>query len=268
MRMGKILQAVLLAGALAAPTAPALLPAAEDVTALKPGDEHALSINIHEQVPPVRAQAPRRPPASGSPSARPRDDSRTKVIYLDPSKPADPPPPRRQPGEGDPCQVVEAEFLRLAEERDRLNEELMSSREELNRLTVDILSLQRENEKLKKRVEALESRPPVENPALRMANLPRQPTASKPAKPPQPVETPPAEARPESPPGILEAVYQQAFTRAIAASLVLKERFYTVQTGDSLWSIARKHQISVKSIKHINNLEGNRIKPGQVLRLP
>lgn len=42
---------------------------------------------------------------------------------------------------------------------------------------------------------------------------------------------------------------------------------YKVRKGDSLWSIARKHQTSIGAIKRINKLRTNNVYPGQVLRL-
>jgi len=43
---------------------------------------------------------------------------------------------------------------------------------------------------------------------------------------------------------------------------------YTVRYGDSLWEIARKHRVSVTSIKIANNLSGNVIRKGQRLTIP
>jgi len=43
---------------------------------------------------------------------------------------------------------------------------------------------------------------------------------------------------------------------------------YTVQSGDSLWSIAKKFNISVDDLKRENNLTSNLISIGQVLRIP
>lgn len=42
---------------------------------------------------------------------------------------------------------------------------------------------------------------------------------------------------------------------------------YEVRKGDSLWSIARLFQVSVKEIKRLNRLRSDRVYPGQVLRL-
>ncbi|SDT99189.1 LysM peptidoglycan-binding domain-containing protein [Halopseudomonas salegens] len=43
---------------------------------------------------------------------------------------------------------------------------------------------------------------------------------------------------------------------------------YTVRSGDSLWTIARQHGISVASLKQTNNLSSNALQIGQQLRLP
>lgn len=42
---------------------------------------------------------------------------------------------------------------------------------------------------------------------------------------------------------------------------------YTVKSGDSLWLIASKHQLSVAQLKNINNLTTDVISPGQVLKV-
>lgn len=43
---------------------------------------------------------------------------------------------------------------------------------------------------------------------------------------------------------------------------------YTVQKGDSLWSIAKKYNTTVKDIMNLNNLTTSNLKIGQVLRIP
>jgi membrane-bound lytic murein transglycosylase D len=44
-------------------------------------------------------------------------------------------------------------------------------------------------------------------------------------------------------------------------------RFYQVKPGDTLWDIARKHQMSVEELKKRNNLTGNNIRVGQRLNI-
>ncbi len=43
---------------------------------------------------------------------------------------------------------------------------------------------------------------------------------------------------------------------------------YTVKSGDSLWSIANRYNTTVDAIKNANNLTGNTLSIGQVLRIP
>jgi LysM repeat protein len=43
---------------------------------------------------------------------------------------------------------------------------------------------------------------------------------------------------------------------------------YRVRSGDSLWTIARRHGTSTSSIQRANGLRSSRIKPGQVLKIP
>lgn len=43
---------------------------------------------------------------------------------------------------------------------------------------------------------------------------------------------------------------------------------YTVQSGDSLWSIARKFNTTVSTLQQLNNLTANTIYVGQVLKVP
>ena len=44
--------------------------------------------------------------------------------------------------------------------------------------------------------------------------------------------------------------------------------YYTVKSGDSLWSISKKYGISVNDLKEANNLTSNTLSIGQVLRIP
>jgi LysM repeat protein len=43
---------------------------------------------------------------------------------------------------------------------------------------------------------------------------------------------------------------------------------YKVGRGDSLWTIAQRHGVSVAKIKQANRISSRRIKPGQVLSIP
>jgi len=44
--------------------------------------------------------------------------------------------------------------------------------------------------------------------------------------------------------------------------------YYTVKSGDSLWSIAKKYGITVNELKEANNLTSNTLSIGQILRIP
>ena len=57
-------------------------------------------------------------------------------------------------------------------------------------------------------------------------------------------------------------------TRSRKAPTRSAKSYYIVERGDTLWSIAHKQAISIRSIKRLNNLRSNRIMPGQRLRLP
>ncbi len=50
--------------------------------------------------------------------------------------------------------------------------------------------------------------------------------------------------------------------------LATSENTYTVQNGDSLWSIAKKFNISVEELKLANNLTSNLLRVGQILKIP
>ncbi len=43
---------------------------------------------------------------------------------------------------------------------------------------------------------------------------------------------------------------------------------YVVQPGDSLWKIAKKHKVTIKEIRKLNNMDSDKIKPGAKLRIP
>jgi len=64
------------------------------------------------------------------------------------------------------------------------------------------------------------------------------------------------------------ALYPDGKSDAAAADISEEEatvRYYKVRHGDSLWSIARKHQVSAKEIKRWNSLDNNLLHPGTKL---
>lgn len=69
-------------------------------------------------------------------------------------------------------------------------------------------------------------------------------------------------------------VFAEAVIRALFQYLNLPYEtvpgsgYYTVKSGDSLWSIAKKFNITVDTLKAANNLTSNSITVGQVLKIP
>jgi len=68
--------------------------------------------------------------------------------------------------------------------------------------------------------------------------------------------------------------YAEAVVRALTQYLNLTyipvegSNYYTVRRGDSLWSIAKKNNISVSELKEANGLLNNSLSIGQVLKIP
>ena len=52
------------------------------------------------------------------------------------------------------------------------------------------------------------------------------------------------------------------------ASTEENEVLYTVKSGDSLYSIARKYNVTVNELKSYNNITNNLLSIGQVLKIP
>ncbi len=84
------------------------------------------------------------------------------------------------------------------------------------------------------------------------------PTTTNPSWPPSPQPQPPTpQPQPEPP---VTPPTPQPEPPATAQPL-----YYTVVKGDTLYSIARRHQTTVDEIKRLNGLDSNLIKPGQRL---
>ena len=54
---------------------------------------------------------------------------------------------------------------------------------------------------------------------------------------------------------------------ALTGLVLAQTNLMTVQSGDSLWSIARRYGIQVATLKRLNNLKSERLQFGQTLRL-
>lgn len=60
------------------------------------------------------------------------------------------------------------------------------------------------------------------------------------------------------------AVASPSSTRAAATT---STSTYRVRSGDNLWEIAKRHNMTVNQLKQMNNLRSNTVRPGQVLRV-
>lgn len=63
------------------------------------------------------------------------------------------------------------------------------------------------------------------------------------------------------------AAYVEEQLASAGAEIAPREQRYRVRAGDTLWTIAQNHGVTVKEIRSANGLAGSRIFPGQVLKL-
>lgn len=82
--------------------------------------------------------------------------------------------------------------------------------------------------------------------------------------------------RERRPPHYHVALYPQQYTSYVARLERTESRpssgssggSYTVRSGDTLWEIARRHNVSVSTIKSANGMKNSLIRPGQRLVIP
>ena len=75
-------------------------------------------------------------------------------------------------------------------------------------------------------------------------------------------------ARERRPPHYHVALFPRQYADYVANLGSEKPGEYYVVRGDTLFSIARRHSVTVGMVKRANGLRGDRIYPGQVLKLP
>jgi len=64
------------------------------------------------------------------------------------------------------------------------------------------------------------------------------------------------------------ASLEESNATRLAQAAPLETSSYKVRSGDSLWTIARSHGLSVEELRAMNGLRGSRIYAGQVLSVP
>lgn len=65
----------------------------------------------------------------------------------------------------------------------------------------------------------------------------------------------------------LKVYKEDTKSKTVTNNSINNTKTYTVKSGDSLWSISRKLNLTIDQIKKWNNLKSNSLKPGQVLKL-
>jgi LysM repeat protein len=71
-----------------------------------------------------------------------------------------------------------------------------------------------------------------------------------------------------SPPHCHVTVFPKPYERYVSHLTAADAVAYRVRAGDSLWDIARRHDLSVDELKEESDLRSSRIYPGQVLTIP
>lgn len=78
----------------------------------------------------------------------------------------------------------------------------------------------------------------------------------------------PRKAEEEAPASVAADIEVDADAGDAGSGEALTSIDYRVNRGETLWSIARRHGVTVNDIRSLNGLRGSRIDPGQVLAIP
>ncbi|HET6567740.1 MAG TPA: LysM peptidoglycan-binding domain-containing protein [Rhodothermales bacterium] len=90
------------------------------------------------------------------------------------------------------------------------------------------------------------------------------------------LNAPHAPAQPSPPPSTTPEVEQPTPQQASPAQQPAKPKpepekpaatYYTVRSGDNLWTIARRNNTTVDQLKKLNDMSGSKLRPGQKLRV-
>ncbi|MCS6286899.1 MAG: LysM peptidoglycan-binding domain-containing protein [Nitrospira sp.] len=54
----------------------------------------------------------------------------------------------------------------------------------------------------------------------------------------------------------------------VAGSVIESSTQIIVQSGDTLWRIARRYHVSVAALRRVNRLDGDAVQSGQALTIP
>ncbi|ALA59758.1 hypothetical protein NITMOv2_3366 [Nitrospira moscoviensis] len=154
---------------------------------------------------------------------------------------------------------------RLAEARhviDLQREELAGSRAERERVARTGAALHSQLKQLQKQLSKVGKQSPESRPGIAPANLPgagRRTAAAVKMEPSQPTES--------VAPAVVQPAFHQEESPVGAPARVAVPSRVLVKPGDTLWSLAQRHHVTVKRLMSLNGLADTRIEVGQALWL-